>query len=577
MAAKRIKTSGLTLVEVLVAIFLFSIVFLSFYGVYRLSIVLAGQNKNRVTATAVANSQIEKIRGFSYQSIGVRGGFPEGALDETTTTVSNGTNFLVETRVDYVVDPADGVAFPDDDCPNDYKRIEIKVSWSGRLRGNVFAYTDISPPNTALECNTGGGVLSVTAFDDSGALVPSPLIEVRDPQTFEIIKTATPDDGHHYFSLPIGKYKVFVSKEGYSQEMTYGINEIDDPENPNPEILEGKENGLDLQIDKVGNFSADTYSMWGVGYFSDSFLDSVKVSESSGVIIDAGQAKMIDGFLEGYIFSTAIFPSGLNSWDKLTFLDTEPTDTDLRYHIYFASGASWLLVPDSALPQNSSGFDGSPVDISGLSASTYPELKIRADFYGTATSSPSILDEWQVSWVNNIPTRVGDVTFTLRGDKILGYNASLSPIYKYYASSTTNSSGHVDILEREPDIYNFSTTSSYPGLGVVITTSSPLQPMRLAPEQYIQVNLYLDSSNSLFLTLQDSTTLNSIPQATVRIFNAGLGYDKTMNLNPAGQIHFLPLQNATYDLQIQAQGYQPWSGQVAVSVDKIQFIKLIPE
>jgi prepilin-type N-terminal cleavage/methylation domain-containing protein len=576
MAIKKIKKFGFTLVETIIAIFVFSIIFLSLYGVYRLSIVFAGQNKNRVTATAIANSQIEKIRGLSYQSIGVEGGFPEGILEETTTTISNETTFLVETRVDYVIDPADGVAFPDDDCPNDYKRIEVEVFWSGRLNGSVSAYTDMSPPNTALECNTGGGVLSVTAFDDFGQLVPSPSIEVKDPQTLEIIKTAVPDGGHHYFSLPVGKYKVSVSKSGYSQETTYGFDEIADPEIPNPEVLEGEEGRLDLQIDKVGNFSVSAYSLWGVGYFFDSFLNSEKISENAGIIVDGNQARLIGGVLEGHILSAEISSSGLNAWDSLTFSDSEPVDTDVKYHVYFASDTSWFLIPDGDLPQNSSGFDDSPVDLSGLSTSTYSVIKMRADFYGTATSSPPFLDEWRVSWVNNIPTRVGDITFDLRGEKIIGYDSSLKSVYKYYASSTTNSSGHVDIFEREPDIYNFSTTSSYPGRGVIIASSSPSQPMSLAPEQYIEANFYLDSPDSLFLTLLDSVTLNFIPQATVRVFNVSLGYNETLTSNSAGQMQFLPLQGATYNLEIQASGYQSSSVSIPVSGDEIQFIKLTP-
>ena len=58
----RFTKKGFTLIEVLVGSFLMLIVFLGIVGAYRLGIKLVSLSKNKVTATAIAGGQIEKIR-----------------------------------------------------------------------------------------------------------------------------------------------------------------------------------------------------------------------------------------------------------------------------------------------------------------------------------------------------------------------------------------------------------------------------------------------------------------------------------------------------------------------------------
>jgi parallel beta-helix repeat protein len=247
-----------TLVEVLIGTFLILIIFLGIFGAFRLGLKVTQQSRARIVATALANHQLEKVRALPYASVGVIGGFPEGVLESSTTTISNNIEYKIETRVDFVVDAADGLVPPDDECPNDYKRVQAKVSWPGMFGGEVKLVTDIAPENLAQECATGGGILSVSVFDAYGIMVASPLIEVINPETEETVKTATPSTGQHYFSLPAASYRVVVSKEGYSTERTYNSDEIATPEKPNPIVLEGQLTEISFSIDKVSTFLVTT-------------------------------------------------------------------------------------------------------------------------------------------------------------------------------------------------------------------------------------------------------------------------------------------------------------------------------
>lgn len=257
---------GFTLIEVLVGTFLLLVVFLGIFSAYQLSLKVVGQSKNKIVATEIANGEIEKIRNLTYESIGIIGGFPEGVLVPSKTTTINNINYTIETRIDYVVDSTDGISIPEDDCPNDYKKIEVKVLWSGILRGEVKLATDIAPESLAQECAETGGILLISVFDAYGTMVPSPLIEVKDPITDQVVKNAVPIEGKHFFALPVNTYKVVVSKTNYSSERTYGIEEVATPEKPHALILEGELTENSFSIDKLSSMTVEIRGAKGAGY-----------------------------------------------------------------------------------------------------------------------------------------------------------------------------------------------------------------------------------------------------------------------------------------------------------------------
>lgn len=577
MSKRSFNQKGVTLIEALIGIFLTVIVFAGVVGAFQLGMKVIGQSKNRVTATAIANGEIEKITNLPYESVGTVGGYPSGTLISSSTKTINNVTYAVDTRVDYVIDSADGIAQPQDPCPNDYKRVEVSVAWSGQFSGRVEAATDIVPKDLIQECATTGGILSVSVFDAFGIMVPSPLIEIKDPATDAVITSATPATGSHYFSLPVASYKIVVSKTGYSTDRTYGTDEVITPDNPHPAVIQGKMVEKSFSIDLVCSSTVNTYSTWGEGYYSDSFIDGTKISDSAGVSLAGGSVKLADdgsGHYQGsgYVTSTTVEPSTIVSWNEFSFSENKPLNTQVLYRVFYENGLSWDLVPDADLPGNSVGFDYSPINLTGLSITTYPKLRIGAELSTADTNNTPTIFSWQISWRKTSPFLIPAISFNLRGAKEIGTDASDKPVYKYSSTQTSNSSGSVTISNLEWDNYTFSVPLSS-GLNIVTTNPSP-QPVGISPNANVPVSLYVRADNSLLVTVQDNDTLSPIFSASIRVYNNSLGYDTSLNTDSDGQTLFIPLQSALYNIVVSAPGYTTSNSTASVSGDSSKSLKL---
>ena len=51
---------------------------------------------------------------------------------------------------------------------------------------------------------------------------------------------------------------------------------------------------------------------------------------------------------------------------QLSWNDTEPGSSDIKYQLEYFTGVDWQLIPEADLPGNSAGFDTSGVDISSV-------------------------------------------------------------------------------------------------------------------------------------------------------------------------------------------------------------------
>jgi hypothetical protein len=575
----QLPSSSFTLIEVIVAIALTAIVFLGIFGAYQLGLKIVGLSERKITATQIAQGEIEKIRNMPYLDVGTVGAQPpyaSGTLEASTTTILNGVEYKIERKIMLISDPSDG----DEECLVDYKRVEIKVSFSGILKGEVILTTDVMPKTKSEElaiCQQQPiGVLSVQVLNAVGEFVPSPTIEVYDSQG-NLKGIFTPSEGKYDIPLSPGTYKVVVSKPGYSTERTYSIEEIAIPEKPNPTVFENQITQISFAIDKVSTMNVKTLSTFSEEFFSDSFSDESKISQKENLIVGGGQVSLAtdtQGYLpSGYIFSVEISPTNLTKWESFSFTDEEPENTDLKYQIYFASGTEWVLIPDSDLPGNSVGFDNSPVDLSNLSTTTYSSLKLKANFSTNSTSQTPILYDWQVSWQSSNPTPIPNVSFNLRGEKIIGRDANENPVYKYSTTTKTDSQGQIQISNLEWDIYHFSNFQK-DSQSLELATSSPSLPVSLSPDTTLDVNLYLESQNSLLVSVFDSETLNPIFSATTTLSKTGFQETQLTNLN--GQVIFIPLNRANYTLSIEAVGYYSTSTTVFVSGKTTKVIKLEP-
>lgn len=250
---------GFTLIDVLIGAALAIIIFVGLFGAYQLGFRVVRQAQRRVVASNISNEKMEMVRSLDYESLGTVGAslpFAEGVLNSSEVVQRGSVDYAVETQVKYIVDSLDGAGEPEDACPYDYKRTQIKVSWEGIFGGSTTFITDISPSNLTEECLETGGILKVSVIDAYGSLVNSPLVEILDPST--VIDSATPDSGEHYFPLAEGDYRVRVSKSGYNSGRTYSLSEVITPENPDLEIVNGSVVPFTLSIDKLSNMTINS-------------------------------------------------------------------------------------------------------------------------------------------------------------------------------------------------------------------------------------------------------------------------------------------------------------------------------
>lgn len=570
------KHKGLTLIETLVGIFLAVVVFLSILTAYQLLIKVISQSRSKVVANAIALGEMEKIRNLAYRDIGVQGSFPEGSLSPETIKRQNNLDYRIDRRVDYIVDAKDGLALPEDECPQDFKRAEIKISWSGRFSGEIKLTSDFSPSSLAEECAEVGGILSVSVFNAQGQMVVSPLIEVKDPVTDQTLKSSLPTEGKHYFSLASGTYKVVASKSGFSQERTHGADEVTTPEKPNPIIIGEKLSPLSFSIDQLSSFQVQTLAGWGGDLFIDSFLDQSKITQLSDVVVQGGRvalAKNGEPYQSaGYLISETISPLNLSNWDEFYFSDDQPTETKIRYHLLYEADGNWTAISDQALPGNEFGFEVPAVNLRNLDPQIYSRLRLRADLSTTDTTRTAQLFDWQVSWRTSNPTPLSDVSFNLRGAKFIGLDAEEKKVFKYSQTQTTNGNGVIEISGLEWDNYTFSVDPAS-GLNLTSTDPSP-QPVSLSPNTSQPVKLYLSSTDSLLVTLQDSLTLEPIFSGSIHLTNAQLGYDKTLYSNLYGQAFFMPLEPATYTLEISSASYSSLTTTFSASSNQMKTVHL---
>ena len=568
------------MVELLIGLALIVIIFFGIFSAFYLTFKILGLQQRKTTATEIAQGEIEKIRNMKYSDVGTIGAelpYASGTLEELSSITLNNIVYNIERKVRYIYDDSDG----EETCPIDYKKVEIKVSFSGFLKGEVVLTTDVTPKDKTeelAECTKQPvGVLSVKVFNAKGEFVESPKIEIYHPTTGELIDSVMPNSGKYDFILAPQSYKVVVSKDGYSTEETFSTEEIAIPEKPNPIVLEGQITEISFLIDKLSSLLVKTLSTWSEEFFSDSFDDESKISQKENVTVSQGQVSLATStegyYLSGYLFSVEISSQNLIEWGDFSFSDSEPEGTDLKYQIYYASDTDWLLIPDSDLPGNSTGFDQSPVSLKNLSTTTYSRLKIKANFSTNSTSSTPSLESWQISFKTSNPTPIPKVTFDLRGEKIIGKDSQENPGYKFSTTTQTNSQGELFLSNLEFDIYYFSNFQKDSQL-LNVATSTPQLPLSLNPSTTLEVLIYLESQNSLLVTVKDSETLNPIFSATTTLTASNFSQTQYTDIN--GQTIFIPLDPQNYTLFVEALGYQSTSTTVFVSGNSSVTILLSP-
>ena len=136
--------SGLTLIEVMIAVMVFSFAITVFAALFPLSMRMRSKSANVSQATTIAQQKIEQIRALSYDNItfsGLRGANVVDASPTASpysfTSVDNLAGKLPEPTGTVTVANAGSGA-----NVSDLKRIDVTVTWGGIINnGNTVTVT----------------------------------------------------------------------------------------------------------------------------------------------------------------------------------------------------------------------------------------------------------------------------------------------------------------------------------------------------------------------------------------------------------------------------------------------------
>jgi prepilin-type N-terminal cleavage/methylation domain-containing protein len=215
---------GFSLIETVVAIAALAIVAVGMYSGFVAVSKGMALARMRNGALALANEELELVRGMAYEDVGTVGGLPAGKLP-ATSTVDRGVLYQVKTTVRSIDLPFDGTigGSPNDTAPADQKLVEVAVTCE-TCHEIARVSTRVSPES--LESSSQNGALFVQVVDAAGLPVEGADVRIVDTKpTLDItINDRTGVDGFlRVVDVPTGTaaYAIEVSKAGYSSARTY--------------------------------------------------------------------------------------------------------------------------------------------------------------------------------------------------------------------------------------------------------------------------------------------------------------------------------------------------------------------
>ncbi|MDP3964104.1 MAG: prepilin-type N-terminal cleavage/methylation domain-containing protein [bacterium] len=269
MSNLRYNQQGMTIIEVLVALAIFSITMVGIYSLFNLATRVTSDTRARVDATAIANQRLEMVRNLRYDDVGTEGGVPSGTIPRTEEIVRNRISYTVTTDVMYIDDPFDGLAgeVPDDLFNSDYKRVRVEVAWPRALNDSpVIFISDIAPKG--IESDITGGTLNLTVFDALGNIVPTADVHLENTDVVPVINLDTQTTVTGKLILPgmtpsVETYDIVVTKAGYSTDQTHETDPVNNP-NPNPppiSIFDGIVTEHSFTIDQLSALTIQTRNL----------------------------------------------------------------------------------------------------------------------------------------------------------------------------------------------------------------------------------------------------------------------------------------------------------------------------
>ncbi len=566
MHTRTTSERGLTLLDTVVGIGLMVVVFVGIASAFELSIQVVTNNKARAGAIALADQRMEYIRSLPYSSVGTVGGIPTGAIPQSEAVSLNGISYTRRTYIEYDDDPADGLGSSDTNhITEDYKAVKVELLWTEKERPyDIILVTRVSPA-AGLETNVPGGTLTIFSVNSLGAAVPGAAVTIENASSSPAVNISTFTDASGTASIlgapAAAGYQITVTSPGYSTAQTYSTTAQNTSPNPgNLTVTNNHTTSATFAIDVLGTKTVNTWTQTLASTSSDPFNDASLIATSTGITISGGAAMLTTGSTTGEVQSIAFGPSYLAGWGAFSWSDSQPATTSIRYRLY--SGDGTALIPDSAIPGNAAGFVSGGVNLSGLSTSTYPTIRLDAVFSTNDASTTPSLTLWSLTDTYG-PLPLPNIAFNLQGAKSIGSGPS-GTIYKYSQNLSTGASGSITIPSLEWDNYTVTIPSS---TGYDIASACNPQPESLSPGATMTSNFYLvaHTAESLLVNVRSAATGALVPGAIVTLSKTG--FSSTLTADACGQTFFSGLPSAgTYSISVSAAGHTTYtSSTVSVS------------
>ncbi len=267
--SKLKSNKGFTLVEILVGIAVFSIIFLVLSSLFGVVFNTIRNNKARIGANSIALEQLEIARGMDFNEVKTDTGFtPPGVIQSEKTLTRSGTAFTIKTDIAFFDDAFDGLS-PADSFPYDYKKVRVKVIWTNMANGSeeaVAMSTNVVPDGLEGLSPDKGGLL-IKVFDASGIVIFGANVHIESVSEGYSVDALTDLNGNLWAPdlEPSDDYHITATKAGYSLDQTYPIdtNPASPAYNPNPTkpdavVIADEVTALGFSIDVLGNLNIQT-------------------------------------------------------------------------------------------------------------------------------------------------------------------------------------------------------------------------------------------------------------------------------------------------------------------------------
>jgi len=127
----EINSRAFSTIELLIALAVFGLVAVGFYGSIFYSNKVSAINKSKIIATSILDNEVEQIKAKKYSDIGISGAEPSGNINLSTTKTVSAIKYNISRSVFWVDDAKDGLGASDSDGnTHDYKAVKITASWN---------------------------------------------------------------------------------------------------------------------------------------------------------------------------------------------------------------------------------------------------------------------------------------------------------------------------------------------------------------------------------------------------------------------------------------------------------------